>query len=289
MRKIEKLATSLSRALQYVATFGPRGALLAIEHYAKFKMRPFPACMSTNIPGWCEISMRPRSSDLATFWEIFVAGEYDVRRAGLLRVLLAHYEALLKSGRRPVIIDAGANIGLATVYFSRFFPEADYVLIEADRANAELAARNTEHIKGRQVVNRALWHETGRVALSRGADSSTIHVKECVSDSDAEVETTTIPQLLGGRLQDVLIVKMDIEGAEREVLSKNNDWLRAYPVLFIEPHDGIFNNAGSLAGVLALPEYQRGRLMAAASTVTLVPESRVPATALEDAGMVESH
>ena len=70
----------------------------------------------TTIPGWRKVFFRPKTSDLATFREIFVNGEYDVRRHKSLPLLVSHYDAIRKAGRRPLIVDAGANIGLATVF-----------------------------------------------------------------------------------------------------------------------------------------------------------------------------
>ena len=46
--------------------------------------------------------------------------------------------------RPSVIIDAGANIGLASIWFASKFPEARILAIEPEKSNYELLVRNVE-------------------------------------------------------------------------------------------------------------------------------------------------
>ena len=46
-----------------------------------------------------------------------------------------------------------------------------------------------------------------------------------------------------------LLVKIDIEGAEADLFSKNIEWVDAFPLLMIEPHDFLFVDQGTSASL----------------------------------------
>src|ERR1017187_2587488 len=79
---------------------------------------------------------------LGIFKEVFVAGEY-------------HFAA---SSPNPVVVDAGANIGLASLYFHLLYPECRVVAFEPDVA-AFSALRQNVQANGLNVqcVNAGLW------------------------------------------------------------------------------------------------------------------------------------
>ena len=266
------IARSLSIATirigEYMRAFGFRGLFFSLVHFLKFKTTGTAANVrATSIPGWGVIFLRPRTSDLATFREIFVNGEYDPRRHNVFPLLQRRYNAIRSAKRTPLIVDAGANIGLATVYLSRFFPEADFILIDAHPRNAEMARRNTALLPKAHVLTRA----SCTLFVKESEDYSTAAV--CEGNSPTAVEAVTMNEVVKGREKDLLVVKMDIEGAEIGVLSRNNEWLAAAPVLMIEPHDGIINKRASLAGLLSIDDYRNGKLMINGSTLIFIPLS----------------
>jgi hypothetical protein len=61
--------------------------------------------------------VRVSDSDIECYIQVF-SFPYDPESEHHQNRLRDHYSALLKSGRRPVIIDGGANIGAAAAWFS---------------------------------------------------------------------------------------------------------------------------------------------------------------------------
>src|SRR5438876_9714131 len=61
---------------------------------------------------------------------------------------------------RPLIIDGGANIGLATLFFKRIYPQSRVIAFEADPSIFELLEQNVGsfHLPNVQLVNAALWN-----------------------------------------------------------------------------------------------------------------------------------
>ena len=140
----------------------------------------------------------------------------------------------------PVILDCGANIGMATLYFKRRYPGARVTCFEPDPAVfpvlAENVARNT--LNGVDLVQAALAREAGKVGFySDGKYGSCLaRLAGAVPPRGwtfSEVPTVTLRQYLDGEVD---FVKMNIEGAEYEVLADSADRLRRIREMVIEYH-----------------------------------------------------
>ena len=64
-----------------------------------------------------------------------------------------------------VIVDAGANIGLTSVYYSDSFPKARIVALEPEAGNFEMLRRNVTPYPDIVRIQAALWSHDGTVAI----------------------------------------------------------------------------------------------------------------------------
>jgi FkbM family methyltransferase len=171
---------------------------------------------------------------------------YDVRYADLLTLCpqwhdLFVREALRFESRQPAprILDCGANIGLATLYFKRLYPQARVTAYEADPALHALLAENVRRNGAADVnvVHAAVWTENGTVDFRcEGADSGTID--QFASDlrgTTQKVPSVRLSTLLEAEPIDLL--KLDIEGAELDVLSDCRDALRNVTAMALDVHE----------------------------------------------------
>ena len=267
------LAVQALRTAEYLNAFGWPGILLSFEHFIKYKLPGRGSPAPTFAPPDDRVYLRPGTSDLSIFREIFVDGQYDFAEFTVSHRTKQRYDKLLAQGRTPLIVDAGANIGLASIFLARQFPDADFELIEADEANAAVARENIARYKRMRLHTRALWYEHTQLSILPSEDCSTLRVKADGASTGAKlVETVTMADIVGDRSEDLLLVKMDIEGGERDVLARGNDWLKASPVIMIEPHDGVFQASGSLAGLLAFESYREGTILVKGRTLMFVPQ-----------------
>lgn len=151
---------------------------------------------------------RLRYTDLLTVcpqWEaIFVRGEYRFQAAGTV----------------PRILDGGANVGLASLYWKRHYPQARITAFEADPA---IAAALRENLQANgagdvEVVEAALWTEHGRLAFrAEGADSGAVAaLPGAPAGRELEVAAVRLRDLLAEGPVDLL--KLDVEGAEGPLL-----------------------------------------------------------------------
>jgi FkbM family methyltransferase len=136
---------------------------------------------------------------------------------------------------RPFIIDGGANIGLSVLYFKELYPEAQVIAFEPDDQIYAVLERNIQSGDHDRVelVRRALWSsETSLTFMSEGADGG--RVARPQDTNNKVVRTVRLRDYLDDRKVDLL--KLDIEGAETEVLLDCADRLGNVERLFVEYH-----------------------------------------------------
>jgi FkbM family methyltransferase len=138
-----------------------------------------------------------------------------------------------------VIFDLGANVGYMAVDFALRYPGASIVAVEPEPANAALLRRNTSSVPGIQVVEGAVWpHATVLGLEDSGLGTWAFRVHEAPR-ARADVRAVTIPELMESAGVEVVdLLKVDIEGAELELLSEANDWLAHVRAVVVEFHDG---------------------------------------------------
>jgi FkbM family methyltransferase len=188
--------------------------------------------VAIRVPGIAHpVSIRIGTTDLATFKQVLVERHYEFDKPDAPRF----------------IIDAGANIGLASVYFANRYPQAKIVSIEPETSNFEMLRKNTAAYPQITPLQAALWRKNEELFLF---DSG--HGNHGFQVGDAQGERGEAPNHLGGTpgltvdtilrnagQNQVDLLKIDIEGAEREVMSSATEWIDRVGVLMIELHDDI--------------------------------------------------
>jgi len=130
------------------------------------------------------------------------------------------------------ILDVGANIGLATIYFKRLLPRARVVAIEPNPALAQLLRSNVADLDGVEILDKAVAPAPGKVRFLCDSGMGS-RIADAESKNAIDVEAVTLESLV---TDDVELVKLDVEGIETELLRSNNDWLSRVPRLFFEHH-----------------------------------------------------
>jgi len=139
-----------------------------------------------------------------------------------------------------VILDLGANIGLTMAHFATLFPAARILGAELDPDNAALCVENTERWRDRcEVVAAGVWVRDGTVPYVRREGREVSHaIAEAAADATSWTTAISIDSLLQ-RLPattEVDYMKMDIEGAEREVLRSGQSWAPRVSAIKVEIH-----------------------------------------------------
>lgn len=130
----------------------------------------------------------------------------------------------------PRIIDCGANIGLAVLYWKSKFPKAHVIAFEPDPELARVLRSNltSANVSDVTVEEKAVWVSDGSLKfIQQGAGGGRL------GDGAITVATVRLRDFLD---QDVDFLKIDIEGAEVDVLSDCRGSLDRVKNLFVEYH-----------------------------------------------------
>lgn len=135
----------------------------------------------------------------------------------------------------PHIVDAGANIGLSVRYFKRLYPRATVVAYEPDPAIFALLRENVGGLAGVELHQAAAWIEdTTLTFYSEGSLAGSTETDFLGKAQKSEVRAERLRDRLRERRCDFL--KIDIEGAENEVLFDIAPELDGVDHLFFEYH-----------------------------------------------------
>lgn len=138
----------------------------------------------------------------------------------------------------PVILDGGANIGLAVLYWKRQFPEAQITAFEPDPDIFETLRWNclNHGYDDVRLLQSGLWKERTTLHFAAdGADGGHIRVAGNSKEKrkDVSISTVRLRSFLDERID---LLKLDIEGAETNVLLDCEGALDTVQNLFVEYH-----------------------------------------------------
>ena len=194
----------------------------------------------------CRLEVEIRDDiDLGTLGQVFINEDYQLDRLPRSSELLAFRDAVLAAGKKPLIIDGGGNIGFASRYFADNHPGAHVVCIEPDAGNAAQARLNNDPQRV-TVLQAAIGSEASRGhILNAGAENNAYRIER---SAEGGIEILSINELL--RSHDPaefvpFIAKIDIEGFEAELFSRNTEWIAQFPLLIVELHDWMLPRSAS--------------------------------------------
>jgi len=191
------------------------------------------------------LRIRSKTTDAAAFVQIFVNREYE-----------------FELGLQPkAIIDAGANIGFSSIYFSLRYPKSFIIALEPEADNYKLLCQNVAFYPNIVAVNKALWSrnqalriidpDKGKWGFQVQGDTSTPKGKIL-----GAVEGVTINQIMSEfGLSYVDLLKLDIEGSEKNIFEGSATWISFVGAIAIELHDWL-NPGCSQSFFQATPQHK---------------------------------
>jgi FkbM family methyltransferase len=189
--------------------------------------------------------------DMAVISQIFFAQDYGITTLAQHDKIISTYHELVKSGKTPLILDIGANSGMASIYFARDYPEAKIVGIEPEADNFQLAQANTAAYQNVTIIKAGISNLDGKGTITN-ADSSNWAYQTEMSDAGelAMVSVNTLLKKYCDENTVPFLVKIDIEGFEKNLFSSATQWVDQFPLLIIELHDWMLPNKANSLGFL---------------------------------------
>jgi FkbM family methyltransferase len=136
----------------------------------------------------------------------------------------------------PLVLDLGANVGVGVVYFKQLYPKARVVAYEPDPQIFACLERNVRSrgLADVELHRAAVWTETTTLSFEAdGADGG--HVGRETGERSTRVQAESIRTILE-RHASIDFLKMDIEGAENQVIPACADLLSRADHVFVEYH-----------------------------------------------------
>jgi FkbM family methyltransferase len=177
--------------------------------------------------------------DWSTIYQIFINLEYDSSSFVGHRGILENHLNDKDDGVQSLILDLGANIGVSAAYFSITYPEAKVVSVEAATSNLSLLKKNSSIYENTSVIHSAVGPDDGTVLVyDPGIGNNAFRTFGSEEEALESVNEISINTLISLNSElDPFIVKLDIEGSEKQLFSRNTEWVDKFKVVIVEIHD----------------------------------------------------
>ncbi len=166
---------------------------------------------------------------------------YRLNRGDLQALREVMYEESYRPAQAPgdgVLLDLGANIGLTSLWLWKRFGFSKVIAIEPDDDNLAILRENFR-LNG--VPGTVLKGLVGPGASTALFQSNTHSVLGRVGAVGTAVDVVDLNRLL--KDERVGLVKIDIEGAEQDLVSGNLGWLDHVQAIVAELHPGLVDDA----------------------------------------------
>jgi FkbM family methyltransferase len=209
---------NIKLTLKFILRFGFFNGLLLSFKFISGRVNQM-SLPNTKFP----ISLRKNTSDLPTFKQVFLDNQYNY-----------NYDSNTK-----IIIDAGANIGLFSVFMKNIIPQAKIICIEPDQENFNQLKTNLKYYENIFYENAGLWYKNVKLKIydKHNAGKWGMVVEE--DNLNGTIDAISINSIIDKyNIDKIDILKIDIETSEKYLFSKNYSWLASVKLIIIELHDG---------------------------------------------------
>lgn len=219
---MKKLFRSIYHTIRSLPDLGLLGSLMLLAaNITKTNFRIKPKHYKNSL------LVRGGTSDPLIFFSIFILKEYPLKG--------------IEYAKSLNIIDAGANVGYSSVYFAHHFPDAKIIAIEPDKENFDMLIRNTSVYPNIVNLRSALWNSCSDLYITNPNSEKWSHRLGVANSYTKEeiIKSVTIEEIKSLYSFDLIdLLKIDIEGGEKELFAKNYDWLNSVRRIMIEVHRG---------------------------------------------------
>lgn len=214
LRSIENKSEDISNLIREIA------ATLRPAFFDEFNVQEFRIA---NIPH--TIYARMDTSDPYVLNDIFQRREYQLPELPFTP---------------QFIIDCGANAGYASIWFANVYPGAKIVAVEPEKSNFEIMDYNIRSYPQIESIQSGIWYKNTNLEIRDvGRGKWGMMVAELDEPTASSFKAVTIQSILEhSGFDEIDILKIDIEGAEKEVFEAGYEsWLGKVKVLIVELHD----------------------------------------------------
>lgn len=195
-----------------------------------------------------------------------------------------HYYDFHSAKPRPVIFDVGALIGETVLYFKDQFPQAKITAFEPSPRSFKLLRQNIvqNNLKDVRLINAAVSGQAGLMNFytdknpsspwGRGDSLMPSRFNNPQISRVVKVPTVKLSKYITGNID---LLKIDIEGAETEVIREIEPKLHFVKQIIMEFHSSSFNPENKYSTIIHILKNHRYTMKIYVSK-WYVPESLIP-------------
>ncbi|MBN1568599.1 MAG: FkbM family methyltransferase [Acidobacteria bacterium] len=198
--------------------------------------------------------------DRGVIQQIFINKDYDLSWLARFKDIAGEYERILAAGKRPLILDCGANIGASTLWFAKSYPQAHIVALEPEKHNYAILRLNCDKNPGITTMKAAISCADETLFIQDpGQGDWGFRTASRPSGKEPPIAAHSIATILERyRNEDLFIAKIDIEGGESHLFETGYAWIEQAMLIIIELHDWLLpGTANSQNCLKALSQYPR--------------------------------
>jgi len=177
-------------------------------------------------------------ADFSVIRQCFRDCQYDLPNGAHGIFLQDIHDQILASGRQPLIVDCGSNIGASVLWFLARYPRAHILAIEPEQDNFELLRQNCAGLDV-DLRQAGVAGEDGFAHLTDPGQGSLAY-RTIAAGPGAELRMYSLTTLLATKPSTAYVpflLKLDIEGAEKSLFDGDCSAINQFPVIIMEPHD----------------------------------------------------
>jgi FkbM family methyltransferase len=184
-------------------------------------------------------------ADYSVIRQCFEDRQYDLPRCAHCAMIDSFYQQILDSGRQPLIVDCGANIGASVLWFASRYPRAHVLAVEPAPDNFELLRKNCQHLDA-DLRLAGIAPEDGFASLFDPGEGSLAY-RTVPAGPESGLPTFSLATLLQSKSPSAyapFLLKLDIEGAEKALFDGDCSIIEHFPIIIMEPHDWFLPGQG---------------------------------------------
>lgn len=192
-----------------------------------------------------KLQVRKGSTDAEVVWQCFPARQYEIpvvmgARPLHRNAVQAKYLEILKSGKKPLIVDCGANIGASSAWFKMTYPASTVVAIEPAPDNFAALRANCSQFSEVDAFEAGIGPNDATAFLQDGGGGAWGY-QTSDKETSVKINMISLRTILNAKKTDnyvPFILKIDIEGAEKDLFDRDScESIGCFPVLIFESHD----------------------------------------------------
>lgn len=216
-----------------------------IKSYRKFNKIGIPLKEIVKLYEWKYIS---RNRSILFGKEIIITDSFWHLHS-LNELFVDEVYAFKSNKKEPLIVDCGSNIGLSIIFFKKLFPDAYLMGFEPDNEIFDALKKNLSifNFSNVDIFQKAVWIDETPL-LFKKSGSLGGHLTKQTDENTIEIQTVRLRSIIENKKIDFL--KIDVEGAEYEIINDCRDVLINVDNIFVEYHS--FHNEPQMLGELII-------------------------------------